>query len=100
MARYPAQPLEEKLAWMRERQRERRAAEEAERIRPVSPRASERRSRLDAAPPVKMYRLKEVADMLGVSLASVRRHFAGRWIKFGHSVLISQKTIDEVLGGH
>lgn len=104
MARYP-QRLEEKFAWMRERMRQRESRESAR----LSKAAHKRHERLRAERPahLEMYRLKEVAEMLGVSTRTVGRWFRGRAIAVGNPaskgrrarnvVLISRRTLEEWL---
>src|SRR5215813_7467889 len=76
MGRYPAQPLEEKLAWMRERQL-RKAEAQAKPIAvapsPLPPARAE-----ETPAQRKMMRVPEVAEELSVSESSVRRWCAKR----------------------
>lgn len=99
MPRYPAQPLEEKLAWMRERQRQRQAAEvyEAPPRRPLTPAKYERRQKLGEIP--RMLRVGEVAEQLGVSRHSVSRWLRDRGVFVGQGsrriMLISQQDLED-----
>jgi hypothetical protein len=106
MSRYPSQPLEEKLAWLRERMR---AKAESPESRSLSPAKYRRRKRLAVELPkhLRMFRVVEVAEMLGVSSQTVRRWFKGRVvavpgpkIKFGRrrfTLLISQQDLEEFI---
>jgi hypothetical protein len=115
MARYPGQPLEEKLDWMRERMKA-KAAREAEGAvvqRSVSPARYRRGQLLKSEMPahLRMFRVAEVAEMLGVSPAIVRREFEDRATIIGQSettpsrrrhriLLISQRDLEEWLEEH
>ena len=72
MSRYPAEKLESKLVWMRERQRKRQAKEAlaapAARIEPPAPQRE--------LP--QMLRARQVAKSLGVSDTTVYRWFRDR----------------------
>ena len=88
MGRYPARPLEEKEAWMRDRQR--RKAEEASgpgpvvlaprvpaaRPEPPKPPARPRQSEPEEGPhPQQMLRIRRVAKILDIDESTVRRWF-------------------------
>ena len=103
MGRYPAEPLESKLAWMREKQQRNQAAKAkvAERRLAVLP-PREASSQLP-----QMLRVKEVAEALGVSGPTVRIWFARRAVvvKSPHSkrksvMLIPQRAFDEWIREH
>lgn len=125
MPRYPRLPLEEKLAWMRERQRtkeeEARRQQEAE-LRATLTTAAELHAQLARSPVLrapasgragqkeipperKMWRVDEVAKMLAVSVRTVRRWFNGRAVivptgPHKTTVLISQKALDDWFREH
>src|SRR6516162_4434587 len=107
MSRYPPQPLEEKLAWMRERMRT-KGAETSIGHRSLSPARHRRHQRQVAEIPahLRMYRVGEVAEMFGVSPQTVRRWFEGRAVVVGEIkttksrrrkrvLLISQRDLEE-----
>ena len=76
MSRYPAQPLEEKLAWMRERMK---AKVETIPERPLSPVQHRRRQKISSPQAhLRMYRVGEVAEMWGVSPQTIARWFRDR----------------------
>jgi len=111
MARYPAQSLEEKLAWMRERMRRKSAAEPRPVRRAISSaryRSEQSRAAETAPAHLRMYRVAEVAELLRLSPDSVRRLFEGRVAVWGETkttksrrrkriFLISQRDIEEKL---
>lgn len=123
MPRYPAKPLEEKLAWMRERQR---AKEEEAREKEVDElmtrlmqlnreKAAKAREqmRLDGEPPSdgerppqgRMLRVDEVAARLSVSVSTARRWFADRAIIVHPgprrtTMLIPQQALDDWFAEH
>ena len=124
MARYPKQPLEERLAWMRERQRRKQQAEEPPAPPPV-PTVREVRARqplralpsvpakveprVPAAPEIpperKMLRVAQVAKMLSVSRKTVSRWFADRAVVVGSgpvktTMLISEQALTDWLAEH
>lgn len=107
--RYPPQPLEEKLTWMRERQRKRQEQE----ARSPSHRGATSRdnpARLAAAPPApalpQMLRVKQVAKALGVSVKTVRRWFRRRAVIVRDPgarksvMLISQRALEDWIHEH
>jgi excisionase family DNA binding protein len=100
MPRYPKQPLEERLAWMREKQKQKTEVEA--RPAPVAP--------VIVQPPQvttgrQMLRVKKVADMLSVSHMTVRRWFAKRAV-IAHpgarrtTMLIPVEALDEWIREH
>ena len=130
MPRYPPQPLEQKLAWLRERVRRRAEAEPDERVEPqgqgdsakgrgavirrsISPERHRRQQRQAEETPAHlwMFRPKEVAELLGVSPDTVRRQFENRAVIIGQSVstksrrrkrifLISLRDLEQWLDEH
>lgn len=98
MPRYPKQPLEEKLAWMREKQKQKTEAV----VAPAAP--------VFAQPPRveatgrQMLRVKKVADILSVSQMSVRRWFATRAVivpgAHKATMLIPVEALDDWLRAH
>jgi hypothetical protein len=116
MPRYAKQPLEEKLTWMRERQKEReeRAArqgeqEEARRRQERLEQSAERVARaapgLLERPSRRMLRVHEVAEILRCSSRTVGRWFAGRAVivrtgpRKTH-MLISEQILDDWIAEH
>jgi AraC-like DNA-binding protein len=97
VGQYTAESLEKKMAWMRERQRKRQAIEPTF-VKPLSPAAYERRERVRVKP--HMLRMAEVAAMLGVSLATVRRQFRQRAVKLGGCVLIPEQVVIDAMQPH
>lgn len=102
MGRYPAEPLEDKLVWMRAKQ-ERRRQREARRIEP------HRTTPPPSDPPLlpKMLRVKQVAGALGVSETTVRAWFTARAVivkspqsKRKSVMLIPQRAFDDWLREH
>jgi hypothetical protein len=76
---YSQDELEEKYRWMRERQRIKHAiaAGREAPARALTPPAQRRREQRKELPAhLEMYRVREVAEMLGVSTQSVLRWFA------------------------
>lgn len=114
MGRYPATPLEDKLVWMRERQRRRQEQE----ARPPRSGGADRghrgttsrdnRARLADAPPAlpQMLRVKQVAKALGVSVKTVRRWFRRRAVIVRDPgarksvMLIPQRALDDWIREH
>ena len=100
MGRYPATPLADKEAWMREQQRK-RPGKEARRG-PVAVLPVERRSE----PPQQhqMLRVKQVAAILGVSVQTVHRWFRKRAViiqgRHNSMMLIPQRTLDDWIREH
>jgi Helix-turn-helix domain len=119
MPRYPKQPLEEKLAWMRQKQDQKQA--EAE----VRAEEERRRARLAAGerrpapppplppPPVirpawaarQMLRVDQVAGVLSVSTRTVQRWFADRAIivqtgPTKTTMLIPEQALDDWFTEH
>lgn len=99
MGRYPAEALEDKLVWMRERQRKRQAAE-ARKIEPgrVVP--------LPPDPPLlpQMLRVGDVAKLLKVSPQTVKRWFLRRAVVVQGpqkiTMLIPQRELDDWIREH
>jgi hypothetical protein len=89
MARYPAQPLEEKLAWMKERMQGKSAREAKGEtvLRAPSPARHRRAQLVQAKIPahLEMFTVAEVAQMLAVSPSTVRRYFAGKVVMVGRA---------------
>ena len=107
MPLYPKTPLEEKLAWMRQRQKQKEVQTE-EVVRQREPRKqSEQRPeppRLER-PGRKMMRVSEVAEILGVSTKSVQRWFRDRAVLVRPGLrrtimLISEQVLDEWIAEH
>lgn len=104
MPRYPKQPLEDKLAWMREQQR----AKAEESRRQEEKQAGEKAAQLAAPstvallerPSRKMLRVDEVAQILRVSVSTVQRWFRDRAVivhpgpRKTH-MLISEQILDD-----
>lgn len=92
-------PLEEKLAWMRERQRRLQAAEACgERAKPLSPAVHERRTEVEPPSTIpRMLRVEEAARILGVSKKTIRRAFRKHAVKLLGCVLIPEKVITDAL---
>lgn len=116
MPRYPKQPLEQKLAWMRERQRakeeEARLKQEAE----MKAQLMERAARLHESngagqverpslPSRRMLRVDEVAKTLRVSVTTVRRWFRHCAVIVHPgprktTMLISEQILDDWIAEH
>ena len=104
MGRYPKEPLEKRLAWMRERQKQKAA--EGEQRPLAAPVASVLATppRVEATGP-RMLRVKKVAEMLSVSHMSVRRWFAKRAVIVHPgprrtTMLIPVEALDEWIREH
>lgn len=93
MGRYPAEPLESKLAWMRAKQDRKRA--EAPAAVPAPPREST---------PPQFFRAHQVARMLNVSVKTVQRWFRRHAVivRGGRktTMLISQRALDDWIREH
>ncbi|MGA7238336.1 MAG: helix-turn-helix domain-containing protein [Bryobacteraceae bacterium] len=89
MPRYPAQPLEEKFAWMREKQRKREPEGS-----PQSPQLPQ------------YHRMKQVARALGISDRTARRWFRKRAVIVSgpcgtkSTMLIPQQAVDDFIRKH
>ena len=112
MSRYPKQPLEERLTWMRERQRvkeeELRQKRESELKVQVT---AEQAARLSegqagtAASRRRMMRVGEVAGILRISPRTVQRWFADRAVivragRVKTTMLISEQMLDDWIRDH
>lgn len=75
MGRYTAEPLENKLAWMRERQQRKREKESRHRAPVVVPAPAPAASPQPPAPLPQYHKVQKVAQWLGVSDRTVRRWF-------------------------
>ncbi|HXA25591.1 MAG TPA: helix-turn-helix domain-containing protein [Acetobacteraceae bacterium] len=126
MPRYPKQPLEDKLAWMRDRQNQKkaeedlRAREETRRAQVASGASSPaeailrdllqtlaaQRQPVRPAPAVtrQMLRVGQVAEILSVSARTVQRWFADRAVivqgPTKTTMLIPQQALDDWLREH
>lgn len=101
MGRYPAEPLEDKLAWMRAKQQRKCAPQAA----PRGPSAVPAPPREAARPePPQMLRINQVAQLLGVSRRTVYRWFGKRCVVIQgpvrRVVLIPQRVLDEWVRKH
>jgi DNA-binding transcriptional regulator YiaG len=96
MGRYPAQPLEEKEAWMRERQAKRQEKE-------AQPVAVERQRPGSVQLP-QMLRVPQVARALGVSAPTVQNWFRRRAVivrtRRKSIMLIPQRALDDWISEH
>lgn len=96
MGRYPAEPLESKLAWMRAKQGK-KAEREIEPGRFVVPLPD---------PPLlpQMLRVKQVAELLGVSRQTVERWFGHRAVvvqgRSNKVMLIPRRFLDDWIRDH
>jgi hypothetical protein len=105
--------LEEKLAWMRERMRQKVEKSSQAVQRSLSPARHRRQQRLAVGIPahLRMFRVSEVAEILGISPQTVRKEFAGRVVVMGQTkttqsrrrkriLLISQRDLEEWIEEH
>ena len=98
MGRYPAQPLAEKEAWMREEQRKNAEALKSGPVAVAPPARPE--------PPVQpqFLRIRQVAKILNVSESTVHRWFRRNVLIVQgprqQTVLIPQRTLDEWIRKH
>lgn len=110
MGRYPAEALDLKFEWMRAKQRKKqeREARRAERKAALVERKIEpgRVVPLPPDPPLlpKMLRVKQVAEILGVSRQTIERWFEKRAVVVQggnhRMMLIPQRTLDDWIREH
>lgn len=109
MGRYPAESLESKLVWMRERQRRRQEKESKFLLvrSSVESRALAEEAEVQLQPSAElpqMLRVRQVAKALGVSLPSVYRWFRDRSVivqgRRKSMMLIPRRALDEWIREH
>jgi hypothetical protein len=111
MPRYPKEPLEDKLAWMRERQREKEAEarlkQEGElKVQAIAEQAARLpEGQVGTAARRRMLRVDEVAGILRMSDKTVRRWFRDRAVvvRAGRrktTMLISEQILDDFIRDH